>query len=180
MDRKNARRSPADVAGQYKPQNVDSGGELSRRRAQSETFLSFARVQRLVDAKVTELLASEGLKDVTSQQANVLMVLFQAKRALSARAIADAMAVSEVTVGRFVKALAAAGWADRQRDPDDGRAFAIRPTKKAYRNLPRFIAVSNRLLDEAFAGFSPREIQRVGATTERILTNLQEPSSPDA
>ncbi len=177
MDRKNARRSPTAATGQQRGQNIDSSGGLSHRRAQSVRFLAFARVQRLVDAKVTALLAAEGLKDVTSQQANVLMVLFQAKRALSARAIADAMAVSEVTVGRFVKALAAAGWADRQRDPDDGRAFAIRPTKKAYRNLPRFIAVSNRLLDEAFAGFSAREIQRVGATTERILANLQEPPS---
>jgi DNA-binding MarR family transcriptional regulator len=84
------------------------------------------------------------------------------------------MSVSEVTVGRFVKALERDGWVTREADPDDGRAWLLRPTRKAYRALPRFIRVSNALLDRAFADFSEAEVNRVVATGERIRENLRD------
>lgn len=82
------------------------------------------------------------------------------------------MGLSQVTVGRFVKALESAGWVRREPDPADQRALLIRPTPKAYQHLPRFIAVSNTMLDAAFAGFSPGDVVRVARTTERLRTNL--------
>ena len=145
---------------------------LVERRRQSDAFLAFARIQRLVDAHVGRLLSEEGLRDVTSQQANLLMVLVQAKHPMMARQLAGAMGLSEVTVGRFVKSLDAAGWVTRVPHPDDSRARLIAPTKRAYRRLPQFISVSNRLLDRAFEGFSEAEIRRISATTGRILQNL--------
>ena len=48
----------------------------------------------------------------------------------------------------------------------------VRPTRKAYRALPRFIAVSNALLDEAFAGFTPAEVGHIAAATERLRRNI--------
>jgi DNA-binding MarR family transcriptional regulator len=147
--------------------------ELARRRLQTEAFLTFARVHRLIEQRVAALFVQEGL-DVTPQQGNALMVLFQEKRSLTARALADLMSVSEVTVGRFVKALERDGWVKREAHPDDARARLLRPTRKAYRALPRFIRVSNALLDRAFATFSEPEVRRVVATGERVRENLRE------
>jgi DNA-binding MarR family transcriptional regulator len=147
--------------------------DLERRRLQTEAFLTFARVHRIIEQGVAALFAEEGL-DVTPQQGNALMVLFQEKRPLTARALADLMSVSEPTVGRFVKALERDGWVTRQADPDDARARLLRPTRKAYRALPRFIRVSNALLDRAFAGFCEADVRRVVATGERIRANLRE------
>ena len=147
--------------------------DLHRRRLQTEAFLTFARVHRLIENHVAALFQDEGL-DVTPQQGNALMVLFQEKRPLTARALADLMAVSEPTVGRFVKALEADGWLEREPHPDDARAWLLRPTRKAYRALPRFIRVSNTLLDRAFTDFSEADVRRVVATGERIRENLRE------
>ena len=67
----------------------------------------------------TWLVIREGLADVTPQQAAVLMVLFQARRPLTARELAEHQGVSQPTVGRFIKALEQQGWVTRDADPND-------------------------------------------------------------
>jgi DNA-binding MarR family transcriptional regulator len=146
--------------------------QLALRRRQADAYLDLTRSHRDIERRVTELLARARLESVTPAQANVLMLLFQAKAPMTARALAEQMALSEVTVGRFVKALTAAGWTDRRPDPADSRCMLVRPTRKAYRALPRFIEVSNALLDEAFAGFTTSEVDRIAHTTERLRRNI--------
>ena len=151
--------------------------DLQSRRRQADTFLNFARLNRMLDRLIAELFEAEGLQGVTPAQANALMILFQAREPLTARQLAEHMGLSQVTVGRFVKALHGGGWVSRQADPNDARAMLLRPTPKAMRALPRFIRVSNRLLDRAFAGFGDAAISRIAATTERLRQNLE--SMPD-
>ena len=119
---------------------------IARRRVQAEAYLNLSRIQREIERRTQDLLAEQDLREVTPAQAGALMVLFQAKRPLRARELAGLLVLSEVTVGRFVHALHEAGWVRRDPDPADSRAVLVAPTPKAYRALPRFIAVSNALL----------------------------------
>lgn len=148
-----------------------SAKSLVFRRSQAEAVLALARIRRRTEQRINELLAGEGL-DVTAQQANAMMVLFQRREPMTARELADELAVTEVTVGRFVKALDNGGWVARTPDPTDGRAMLLRPTKKAYDALPRFIRVSNTMLDETFAGFTKQEVATLGAIINRVRDNL--------
>lgn len=148
---------------------------IARRRVQAEAYLNLSRIQREIERRTQDLLAEQDLREVTPAQAGALMVLFQAKRPLRARELAGLLVLSEVTVGRFVHALHEAGWVRRDPDPADSRAVLVAPTPKAYRALPRFIAVSNALLDEAFAGFSADEVATVARTTERLRRNIVGP-----
>jgi DNA-binding MarR family transcriptional regulator len=158
-----------------RPDLVPASGRpevIALRRLQAGAYLALSRIQRELEAKVTALFADHGLVEVTPAQANALMVLFQEKRPLTARHLAQLMGLTEVTVGRFVKALVASGFVRRDPDPSDSRAWLLRPTPKAYRMLPRFIAVSNAMLDAAFEGFTDAEIRRIARTTERIRRNV--------
>lgn len=101
------------------------------------------------------------------------MILFQERAPMTARQLAARMGLSQVTVGRFVKALHAAGWISRKPCPDDARAVLLSPTAKAMRALPRFIHVSNTLFDRAFADLGDTTIRRIAATTERLRRNLE-------
>ncbi len=147
--------------------------DLAARRLQADTFLNFAQLGRMVDRIVAELFAQEGLHDVTPAQGGALMILFQERAPTTARQLAARMGLSQVTVGRFVKALHTSGWVSREPDPADARALLLRPTPKAMRALPRFIQVSNSLFDRAFEDFPPSTIRRIAATTERLRKNLQ-------
>lgn len=166
-----ASNPPCDLRPDLVPPAADAES-LALRRLEAQAYLNLLRIQRELERKVAELFVDEGLQDVTPPQANVLMVLFQERRPLRARTLARSMGLAEVTVGRFVKALEAQGWVDRAPDPEDSRAMLVRPTRKAYRALPRFIAVSNALLDLAFAGFTPTDIRRIAKTSSRLLDNL--------
>jgi hypothetical protein len=91
---------------------------------------------------------------------------------MTARQLAAQMNLSEVTVGRFVRALESAGWIVRAAHPDDSRAILLSPSRKAYRAFPRFLAVSNALLSDTFAGMAEADVRALVALTERARANL--------
>lgn len=151
-----------------------SDADRQRRRAQVETFLDLTRIQQQVERRSAELFAREGLEDVTPPQANVLLVLMQEGQPLTARRLAELLALSEVTIGRFLTHLERHGWIARERDPQDGRARLVRPTARTRRTLPRFIAVANALLDQAFTGFDETELAALGQAVARVSQNLRD------
>ena len=145
--------------------------DLSLRRLQADLLLALTRIRRQTERLAGERLEAAKL-EVTSAQANAMLALFQARRPMTARQLAEALGVTEVTVARFVKALEAGAWVARVPDPSDARAMLLSPTKKARDALPRFIAVSNAMLDAAFAGFERAELDALAAVVERIRANL--------
>ncbi len=147
-------------------------GPLRLRRVQADGYLDLAGVHALIERRVAQLFAESGLVGITPQQSNVLLVLFQEKRPMTARDVARALEVSEVTVSRFLKALAQNGWISRRPCPGDARATHIEPTPQARQAFPLFRRVSNRLLDEAFQGFEPAQIEALAGHIHHVRTNL--------
>lgn len=125
-----------------------------------------------MERRLAVMLESEKLENVTPAQANALMILFQEKGPLTARQLAAQMNLSEVTVGRFVRALESANWVVRKSHPSDSRAILISPSRKAYRAFQRFLRVSNGLLEEAFSGFAKKEVEQMVRMLEHVRGNL--------
>lgn len=146
--------------------------DLDLRRLQTQALLDLGRIRHASERAVEQWLADAELDSVTPAQANALLVLFDARRPLSQAQLARALSLSEVTVGRFVRALEENGWIERERDPADSRCWLLAPTQKAREALPRFIGVNNRLLDSAFAGLDAAAIERIAACIRAIRRNL--------
>jgi DNA-binding MarR family transcriptional regulator len=146
--------------------------DIAARRKQADAALELSRINREMERRIQQLLELERLEHVTPAQANAMMILFQEKAPMTARQIARQMNLSEVTVGRFVRSLEGAGWITRAADPKDTRAILIQPSAKAYRAFPRFLNVSNALLDVAFAGFTKKEVEALGRLVERVRMNV--------
>ena len=146
--------------------------DLELRRVQTRAFIDLGRIRHASERLVEGLLARAELADITPAQANALMVLVNARQPLTAAQLARELALSEVTVGRFVRAMEEAGWIERTRDPADSRALLLEPTARAREALPRYIRVSNDLLDQAFAGFDRDEVERIAAVLAKVRANL--------
>jgi len=146
--------------------------DIALRRKQADAALELSRINREMERMIQQLLREQKLDGVTPAQANAMMILFQEKEPMTARQLARQMNLSEVTVGRFVRALESTGWVTRSADPRDTRAILVRPSRKAYRAFPRFLNVSNALLERAFAGFSKKEVESLGRLVERVRTNV--------
>jgi DNA-binding MarR family transcriptional regulator len=156
------------------PDEARDGDDRALRRCQVEAMIAMGRIHAVVETRVRELFEAEGLDDITPAQSNALMVMFQARKPLTARELAAKLGVSEVTVSRFVKVLIGKQWVGRRRDPDDGRAWLLEPTARAREALPQFIRVSNALLDGAFGGFSRAEVVAFEQALQRLTANLRD------
>jgi DNA-binding MarR family transcriptional regulator len=147
---------------------------LPARRAQTEAYLALHHVHGEIRARAAAGFVAVGLDGITPAQADALMVLFQHRAPMTARQLARELGLSEVTVGRFVKALEVGGWVERSPDPNDARARLLSPTPQAYDALPRFIEVSNQVLDGAFVGFTDDEVAAFAGLVRRVRENLAE------
>ncbi len=150
--------------------------ELARRRAQTAAFLDLARIIRAMDRNVEGQFSRSGLTDITPAQANALMVLFEAREPMTARRLSEALSLSEVTVGRFLRAMESRGWVARERDPMDSRAILVSPTHKARESLPRFIQVTNTLMDQAFADLPAEHLTALLDGIRHVRENLDPPT----
>ncbi|MEQ1571190.1 MAG: MarR family transcriptional regulator [Myxococcota bacterium] len=145
--------------------------DLDLRRLQTQALVDLARIRHASERLVEGWLREQGL-DITPAQANALLVLVNARRPMSQAELARELSLSEVTVGRFVRAMEEGGWVERARAPQDARVLLLLPTPEARAMLPRFIAVSNQLVDQAFAHLSDEAIERVTRCLAAIRANL--------
>ena len=60
---------------------------------------------------------------------------------------------------RIVDRLEEAGLVERTRDPDDRRAWRLNLTAKARPLIEKLQAVGAKLVDQAFAGIDPNDIE---------------------
>ncbi len=146
--------------------------EIAWRRAQTEAMLAFSRVHQQILRRSAELLEDAGLAGITPARANALIVLFNARRPINASELASELAISEVTVSRFIRKMEDDGWIERTPDPEDGRAMLIQPTPYARGLFPQLVRVSNGVLDLVFGGFSPDELHALSSSMGRVQENV--------
>ena len=86
--------------------------------------------------------------------------------------LAERMDVEPITACRIVDRLEEAGLVERQRDPDDRRAWRLVLTAKAEPILNRLRALAEEMSGEAFAGMSGEEVEAMRGKLARIRENV--------
>jgi DNA-binding MarR family transcriptional regulator len=133
-----------------------------------------------MERRVSQLFTRKGIHDLTPAQANVLVILFHKKEPTNARTLARELAVSEVTMARFIRALESSGWIGRERSSKDARTMLIRLRKKAYSALPTLADVANGMMDEAFEGFDRTSTEQFANFSARIVENMKRTAHTDS
>lgn len=146
---------------------------LAHRRFQTELMLTFSRVHQQILRRTAERLEAGGFEGITPARANALIVLFNARRPINARELAHDLAITEVTVSRFLTKMEADGWVERTPDPDDRRAMLIAPTPYARELFPKLVEVCNTVLDDLFGGFTKEELVELAEEVGRVQANLE-------
>jgi len=108
---------------------------------------------------------------VTSAQWRLLLRLAR-EPGLKQVELAERMDVEPITACRIVDRLEEAGLVERQRDPDDRRAWRLVVTAKAEPILARLRALAEEMSGEAFAGMSVDEVEAMRAKLARIRENV--------
>jgi DNA-binding MarR family transcriptional regulator len=105
-------------------------------------------------------------------------VLFKLTRTPGLRQVelADMLDLEPITLCRIVDRLEEAGLVERVRDPEDRRAWRLHVTAKAQPLIEKLQAVGAKLVDHAFGGIDPNDIE----TTRRVLAQVRENSARPA
>ena len=86
--------------------------------------------------------------------------------------LADMLDIEPITLCRIVDRLEEGGLVERQRDPSDRRAWRLQVTATAQPLIEKLKAVGAALVDAAFAGLDPSEIDQVRQVRARIRENV--------
>ena len=99
-------------------------------------------------------------------------VLFKLTRTPGLRQVelADLLELEPITLCRIVDRREEAGLVARSRDPDDRRAWRLHVTAEAQPLVEKLKAVGAELVDQAFAGIDPNDLE----ITRRVLARARE------
>jgi MarR family transcriptional regulator for hemolysin len=102
-------------------------------------------------------------------------VLFRLSRRPGLRQIelADMLDIEPITLSRIVDRLEEARLVERVADPADRRAWRLHVTAQAQPLIEKLQKVGASLIDQAFAGIDPKDIE----TTRKVLAQARENAS---
>jgi DNA-binding MarR family transcriptional regulator len=105
-------------------------------------------------------------------------VLFKLTRTPGLRQVelADMLDLEPITLCRIVDRLEEAGLVERVRDPEDRRAWRLHVTAKAQPLIEKLQAVGVKLVDHAFGGIDPADIE----IARRVLAQARENAARSA
>ena len=109
---------------------------------------------------------------VTRQQWRVLARL-KRESGLRQVELAERLDMEPITLCRIVDRLEEAGLVERRPDPSDRRAWRLHVTAKAQPLVEKLQAVGAQLIDQAFGGIDPNDIE----ITRRVLAQARENAS---
>jgi DNA-binding MarR family transcriptional regulator len=101
-------------------------------------------------------------------------VLFRLTRSPGLRQVelADMLDIEPITLCRIIDRLEEAGFVERTRDPSDRRAWKLQVTDSAQPLMAKLQKVGAGLVDEAFAGIEPADIEKVRSVLARVRDNV--------
>ena len=101
-------------------------------------------------------------------------VLFRLSRQPGLRQVelADRLDVEPITLSRIVDRLEEAGLVERTADPSDRRAWRLQVTPKAEPLIEKLRRLADVLVEEAFDGMSPQDLEFVRGKLARVRENL--------
>ena len=101
-------------------------------------------------------------------------VLFRLTRYPGLRQVelADMLDVEPITLCRIVDRLEEAELVERQRDPEDRRAWRLQVTDKAKPLVERLKSLGSELVGEAFADIDRSELDQVRGVLARVRGNV--------
>jgi len=92
---------------------------------------------------------------------------------LSQTELADRLFITRATVVRLVDRMERDGWVVREQDLTDGRIKRLVLTKKAVKKWKDISQGGRAILDKAYRGIDPSEIETVKRVLERVRHNLE-------
>ena len=135
---------------------------------------------RLIGGRVFEkLLAESGTDTFNGPQGKIMDVLWQ-KDGLSAHEIGKRTGLANSTLTSMLDRMEKAGLAERRRSTEDRRVILVYPGPKALECKAQYEALSEKMTEIYFQGFTDGEINNFEDYLLRVLKNVRAADGKDS
>ena len=132
-----------------------------------------SQIKRLSDRIFQRILAEQKIDAFNGAQGRLLYVLWQEEN-ISLRELSDRTNLAPTTLTSMIDRMEEGGLVSRAQDPQDRRKTLLMLTEKARDLQKDYMAVSGRMTDIFYEGFTPEEIAQCESMLARIHQNLQQ------
>jgi MarR family transcriptional regulator, transcriptional regulator for hemolysin len=158
-ERHSRTRSETDVAKPHQPQPD------TRKRA---IGLKLTVIARQLGKRFDQAVERDGL---TRAKWSAVVAIARNPGATQ-RSIAAMLEITEVTAGQLIDRLCADGYLERREHPTDRRAYCLHLTPAAQPLLERLGEIAKSHEEDAFAGFSEEDLERLDTLLGMIAANI--------
>lgn len=131
-----------------------------------------SQIKRLSDRILEQILAEKNIDAFNGAQGRILYVLWS-RDGISLRELADKTGLAPTTLTSMVDRMEKAGLVYRMPDKNDRRKTLLALTAKAKNLEQDYKAVSDKMSEIFYKGFSDEEIRTCEAMLARILDNMK-------
>lgn len=131
-----------------------------------------SQIKRLSDRILEQILAEKNIDAFNGAQGRILYVLWS-RDGISLRELADKTGLAPTTLTSMVDRMEKAGLVCRMLDKNDRRKTLLALTAKAKNLEQDYKAVSDKMSEIFYKGFSDDEIRTCEAMLARILDNMK-------
>lgn len=131
-----------------------------------------SQIKRLSDRILEQILAEKNIDAFNGAQGRILYVLWS-RDGISLRELADKTGLAPTTLTSMVDRMEKAGLVCRMPDKKDRRKTLLALTSKAENLEQDYKAVSDKMSEIFYKGFSDEEIRTCEAMLARILDNMK-------
>lgn len=131
-----------------------------------------SQIKRLSDRILEQILAEKNIDAFNGAQGRILYVLWS-RDGISLRELADKTGLAPTTLTSMVDRMEKAGLVCRMLDKNDRRKTLLALTAKAKNLEQDYKAVSDKMSEIFYKGFSDEEIRTCEAMLARILDNMK-------
>ncbi len=139
--------------------------------AKSSGGFLIGKIKQIQGRVFEKLLAEHGIDQFNGAQGRILFVLW-AHDGIPIRALSDETGLAKTTLTSMLDRLEASHHIQRVFDPEDRRKVIIRLTDTARELRDSYDAVSLRMSEIFYEGFTDEEILDFERALERVLRNL--------
>ena len=140
---------------------------------ESNSGFLISHAQKLGGRIFERILAEAGVDAFNGAQGRILYVLWQ-EDGVPMRVLSARTGLARNTLTSMLDRMEAADLAARHPDGADRRSVRIRLTQKARALRDKYDAVSSRMNEIYFQGFTDDEIAQLEGALRRIIRNLEE------
>ena len=123
-------------------------------------------LDRVANIYRQELMRALADYDLTPEQWQIMALVWHSDEPLNQQEITDLLAKDKPNVSRMIRRLEVKGWLERRPDPNDARAFHVRPTELGLER-------KNDVPETLYAHFEALEIGFNQEEEKRLVKMLQ-------